>query len=89
MNRKAYTEVYTVLKHIKIEDYKKIPQNVITFLKRNMDENYIYDFDNKNINISREASGILISIYMKYICNNNEKRLMKEILNLNKKLNKK
>lgn len=84
---KAYTEVYSVLCSIDKKDFDKIPKSVIEYLKKNMDRLYNYKFDNRNLNISRRACAILVDIYMKYICNEKEKILMKEILDLNKQKN--
>ena len=87
MKNKIYTEVIKVLEQIDECDYEKIPKNVIEYLKNNMDDNYEFDLDLEEMNISNAACGILVDIYSKYIANDIEKNTINDILFLNHRKN--
>lgn len=69
-NRNAYTEVLEILNHVKIEDYNKIPKDVIDAMQVN--SNIYYNFKyNKNIEfseqkISEDAKYILAILFERY-----------------------
>ena len=87
MKDKVYNEVIEVLKYIKKEDYEKIPKEVIYNFEKNMDRNFFLKLELENLNISRKASSILISLFLKYVANEKEATLINEILVLNQKKN--
>lgn len=84
---KAYTEVLEILKHIPEDEYARIPKSEINFYESNRDKNYKFIYnesvDAKDQNISREASAVIISIYMNYFANEKQKGIIYEILNQN------
>lgn len=92
MSKKAFNEVLELLKYIPIKDYLKIPRKVISKIMIEKDENYEFIYDmNKDVsdqNISREALIIFVNLYYKYIANAIQKKKIKEILEINYKLNK-
>ena len=68
LDKQSCTEVIEILKHISEIDYRKIPQEIITTLKKNKDENYYFEYDvNKTLNeqnVSKQAK-IIIAILVK------------------------
>lgn len=85
--RAAYSEVNEVLKHLVAEDYEKIPKEEIDFFEKYKDPSheFVYD-DSKSFEeqtISKKAYIILLKLYMDYIFNKEECKIIEEILNLN------
>ena len=84
----AYKEVLVLLKYyLKEEEYNKIPKDKIEFFEKNADKNYRYEIDkNKSYEeqqISQKANSIIVSLYRDYFTNDEEKKKLDEILNLN------
>ena len=85
--KKAYTEVLEVLKHISKNEKEKIPNEVIDYINQN--KNRFYKFEFKGIDsLSKNASIMLVDLYMTYIADDNEKQIMSEIMELNEKKKK-
>jgi len=67
---KAYAEVLEILKHIPIEDFNKIPYEIIENMKLNMDKEYdfrIIDFDNfQGQDMLKETETILAVLFRDY-----------------------
>lgn len=86
---KSLTEVNEILKYLSKEDYQKIPDDVISIIKENMDETYIWNYDTnkplKEQNISREAVAVLSYLNMQYLLNQEQRNLMKKLHKLNDK----
>ena len=84
---KAYTEVLEILKHLPENEYEKIPKTEIQFYESNCDKNYKYIYDEtltvEQQKISKEANTVIISIYMNYFANENQKWIIEEILKKN------
>ena len=77
----ALAEVYEVLISLKPIEYNKIPKNIIINIRDNRDKNYEKDFENlQNGQMSKDASKILAAIYLKYLANNDERNIVKEII---------
>lgn len=84
---RAYKEVLEIIKYFPEEDYKKIPSEVIEFYKNNMDTNYRFSInpyiDLGEQNISKEANGIMIKLYLDYFATEKQKIKINEILKMN------
>ena len=91
---KSLAEVYEVLKHLSQIEYNKIPKETIDIIVQNKDNNYKWKYDeNKSLSkqkLSREAVAILSYINLEYLLNDEKRKLMEEIYEMNeKKLEKK
>lgn len=75
---KAYTQVLEILNFIKLEDYYKVPKELICALEKNKDEtdNFKYD-SNKDFldqNVSSEAKLILAIFFKRYWATDDQKQ---------------
>lgn len=74
---KACTETLKIIDLLSVEDFKKIPDNVIKILEENKDESYIFEYDyTKNLtnqNIENLTKAIISNLYKNYIANDTEK----------------
>lgn len=74
----ACTEVLEILKSVKDEDLKRIPNEEIENLKENanMEHEFSYDAtkDIKEQNVSKAAKGIIAYFFVKYIANMEQKQ---------------
>ena len=73
----AYSEVLEILNNMTIEDYKKIPKEIITLFNKysNKESKFKYN-PNKRIeqqNISKVSKQILATLYMNYWTTPNQK----------------
>ena len=86
-DKKAYTEVYEVLKHISQEELNKIPSHVINFLECNRDKTYIFTYDVsqslKEQKISRKANSIIILLFKRYFATEVQREKINNILRQN------
>lgn len=75
--KKAFKEVYEILKYVSNEDLRKIPSEILITIKENMQLNYEYKIDNinnfQNQEISEIAKAILSIIYRDYWATEEEK----------------
>ncbi len=75
---KVITEVLEVLENTEEEIVKKIPQNVIEYLKESADNEYVPNIDFSNDNwedsVMEETKDILAVIYVDYICSEEERQ---------------
>lgn len=75
--KKAYLELYEIIKKISLEDKRKIPEDFIEYLKDNMDTNYSFKYDNtKSLleqNIKVETKALLVKLYENYLAKPEEK----------------
>lgn len=88
-NSQALAEVFYIITLLEKEKFDKIPTNVIDAIKSNMDQEYDVDINNliENSKISEETTEILSVIYLKYLANQNEKGIIYELINYEKKKN--
>ncbi len=86
---RAYTEVLEIIKYFPEEEYAKIPTEKIEFYKKNMDKDYIFtinpEIDLSKQNISLEANAIIVNLFRDYLATEEQKIIIKEILDLNQK----
>lgn len=66
----AYSEVLEILKHIPLQDYKKIPEDKIKLFKENAKKDYRFEY-NPNIslkeqNVSKRGRAIIAVLYRDY-----------------------
>ena len=84
---KRLVEVDVVLNHLSDSDYNKIPKEVIQAIKDNMDEEYIWEYDEtkelKDQGLSRETIAFLSYINMEYLLNDKQKEYMQNLYQIN------
>ncbi len=90
----AYVEVLAILKkYLKEDEFNKIPKEKINFLEKNKDCNYIFNINNElpieKQSISKKAKAILVILYRDYFANEQQKGILKQILELNDKIKEK
>ncbi len=75
---RAYSEVLEILKHLSIEDYKKIPDDRISFFRKNSSENFKVSYDPnltlEEQNISPRAIAIIALLFRDYWSTPNQKQ---------------
>ena len=85
----SYEEVYQILTHLKINEYEKIPTNIVSYYKIHRNKNYKFMYDySKGYNeqiISKNALKILYKIYYNYILSDIDKKKFLDILKLKEK----
>lgn len=73
----AYTQVLEVLNYIKIEDYYKVPKELICALEANKDKNTKFKYNEEKDfleqNVSSEAKLILAIFFKRYWATENQK----------------
>ena len=84
MNTSAYAEVYQIIQYLPEEEYKLIPKEKIDYIKKNMDKNFrnicTYNTNIEDINLSYEASEILLSLFYNDIANEKQKKQLEFFL---------
>lgn len=85
----SYEEVYQILTHLKINEYEKIPTNIVSYYKTHRNKNYKFMYDySKGYNeqlISKNSLKILYKIYYNYILSDTDKKKFVDILKLKEK----
>ena len=85
--KKRFVEVDEIIKYLPKKEFSKIPSNLIDLIEKNKDSKYIWKYDNnkklEEQNIHKDAIAILSYINMKYILEDNQKMLMKNLHNYN------
>ena len=78
----AYKEVYEILKYIPEQDLKKIPNEIINKIEKNMDESYefeVTEFDDfQKQKMLKETECILAIFYRDYWANEYERKIIIE-----------
>lgn len=88
--KKAYSEVYEILKLVDKEYFDKIPKKFVKFLEREKDNNYIPNI-NENISLEEQkllndTINILAMIKLDYWCSSEEEKSeLLKLLNGNEK----
>lgn len=84
---RAYTEVIEILSYFSKEEYNRIPEEKISFYKKHMDKDYIYninsEIDLSKQKISKEANAILISLFRDYFATEKQRQTLNNLLNQN------
>ncbi len=85
----AATEVIDVIQHMDDDLIEKIPINVIRKLNQIKSKTYVpnldYDKDMKDMGLQDRSKLILTSIYMEYICTEEEKKEIDELIKQSQK----
>ena len=86
---KRLVEVDEVLNYLSNEDLLKIPEDIRQAIKENKDKEYVWKYDItkelKDQNLSRDTIIILSYLNMEYLLNEEQKKLMQQIHELNEK----
>lgn len=90
---RAYKEVIEIYNCLPEEEKKKIPEEKIEFYKSNMDIDYEFLID-PNIplneqNISKEASAIVVNLFLDYFADDTQREKLKEAFSLIEEIRKK
>ena len=76
----AYKEVYEILKYIPDEDYKKIPQNIISKIESGKDDSYNFEVtefeDFQKQKMLKETEAILAIFYRDYWATERERNII-------------
>ncbi len=79
---KAYKEVLEILKYIPIDEYNKIPEDIIQNMKKKHDNQYQYEVTNlenfKEQPMLRETEAILSVLYRDYWATTEERKKIRE-----------
>ena len=79
---KAYKEVLEILKYIPIDEYNKIPEDIIQNMKKKQDNQYQYEVTNlenfKEQPMLRETDAILSVLYRDYWATTEERKKIRE-----------
>lgn len=90
--KKALVEVDAILEELSMEEYNKIPEEVILCIDGIKDKNYNWEYDyNKefeNQNFSEYTLEILAYINGEYLLNNEQKKVMEQFYELNEEKEK-
>lgn len=77
--KKAYVELYEIIKRLTEKEKECLPRDFIKNLERDMDGEYEFKYDeSKNIveqNLLNETKALLVQMYIKYLASENEKEL--------------
>lgn len=80
--KRAFKEVYEILKYVSSEDLKKIPSEILITIKENMQLDYEYKINNisdfQNQEISEISKAILSVFYRDYWATEEERKEIKE-----------
>ena len=79
---KAYKEILEILKYIPVDEYNKIPKNIIKNMEKKQDKQYQYEVTNlENFNnqpMLRETEAILSDLYRDYWATAEEKKKIRD-----------
>ncbi len=73
----ACTEVSTILSHLNMEEYKKIPKEVIETIEKSKNKEYVFIYD-ENVELRKqkllkETRAILFNLFRDYLCTDEQK----------------
>ena len=84
MNSRAYSEVYQIIQYLPESEYKLIPKEQIEFIKSNMENNTekicTINTDLKDIELSKEAKSIPLSLFYMNIASEKQKVQLEQLL---------
>ena len=85
--KKCLVELYEILKYLAEEEFEKIPKDIIKAIEKEKDTQYVWKYDeSKSLNeqnINRQTIAILSYINMKYLLNEEQKKVMKQLHDFN------
>ena len=81
------SELDVLLNYIEPEEWVKIPDNVIFYIKENKNNEYVWEYDEtkslEEQNLSKETFSLLTFIMYKYIASNEERKEIEKLLEEN------
>ena len=89
----ACTELSTILSHLNMEEYKKIPKEVIETIEKSKNKEYVFIYD-ENVELRKqkllkETRAILFNLFRDYLCTDEQKeKIIKMQQEERKKINK-
>jgi len=85
--KRRFAEVYEIIKNMPKKDFDKIPNDLISIIRRNKDSDYIWKYDKskklEDQNLSKDTIAILAYINTEFILENEQRMLMRNIHYLN------
>lgn len=88
MDNNVYSEVYSVLNLLDENYLRRIPEDILFFIKENMSEDVDYMDKNQSfdeIKITREAEDMLALLTYHYLCDDTEKVEVNKVMEENEK----
>lgn len=86
---KRLVEVDVILNHLSQENYQKIPKEIIQVIKKNMDKDYIWEYDKskelEDQDVSRDTIAFLSYINMEYLLDEKQKEYMEKLYESNER----
>lgn len=80
--KRAYTELNEIIKELSKAELEKIPNEIIRNIEINKDKEYKWEYDNSKALLDQdlmpETKALIVEIYEKYLCPENEKEFWKE-----------
>lgn len=80
--KKAYTELNEIIKELSKVELEKIPSELIRSIETNIDKEYKWKYDKSKALLDQdlmpETKALIVEIYEKYLCPENEKEFWKE-----------
>ena len=84
---KRLTEVDEILKYLPKESFNKIPLNILEYINKNKDNNYIWKFDEEKKlyeqNLNNDTIAILSYINAEYLVNPEQKKFLYNLYKFN------
>lgn len=81
--KKRLVEVDEIIKNMPKEDFDKIPNDLISIIRKNKDSNYVWKYDKSkklaDQNLSKDTIAILAYINTEFILENEQRMLMRNI----------
>ena len=79
---RSFTELVETFNQFSEDEISIFPKNLIENFKKNMDKNYIWEFDKsksvKDQNYLTETKALIVNLYKKYLCPESEKEKWKK-----------
>ena len=86
----ACTEVLTILKYLNIEDYNKIPADLLQALEENQNKEYKFQFDwnidYKSQSLMQETKAILFMLFNDYLATEEQRKIISQMQTKEKKI---
>lgn len=80
--KRAYTELNEIIKELSKAELEKIPNELIRNIETNIDKEYKWKYDKSKTlldqDLMSETKALIVEIYEKYLCPENEKEFWKE-----------
>lgn len=80
--KRAYTELNEIIKELSKAELEKIPSELIRNIELNIDKEYKWKYDKSKTLLDQdlmpETKALIVEIYEKYLCPENEKEFWKE-----------